>query len=218
MGIAVGVLLALEQLALLLQHHHQLYIQAHVFLALGGVVSVLHKLACILAVGLHVHICLHPFGVKVVQSPKLAGAVHHGSLLAVTVVHQQVGDAGLLGHADDAEGLALHSRAVALLGGVHHGGLHPGDELLVGYALQGCALALFDDAAVQQFRLLVGLPFGKEVAKQGLGHDNAASLAAVGVGGLHQHIVDGGTHTQCRVRRQCPRSGSPRNGIGGHFR
>ena len=239
----MGVLLAAEQFSLLLQHHHQLHIQTHVLLRFGGVVGVLHKLAGVLVVELQVHIILGPGGVQVFHFPEFAGAVHHGGLFAVGVIHQQVGNAALLGHAgvvgtegggnmhntravlsgdvvaqNDAEGLILLGGSVRLLGSVHHCGLHPGDELLVGNALQGSALALFDDAAMQQFRLLVGLAFGKEVAKQSLCHDNAAGFAVVGVGGLHQHIVDGGAHTQCRVRRQCPRGGCPCNGVGGHFR
>ena len=85
----------------------------------------------------------------------------------------------------------------------------PGDELLIGQPLQGSAFALGNHVSVQQFRLLVGFAFGKEVAEQGLGQYDVACLAAVGMGGLHQHIVDGGSHTQCSVRWERPRSGSP---------
>ncbi len=225
MGVTVGVLLALEELALLFQHHHQLHVETHVLVGLGGVIGVLDKFAGILAIKGHIDIVLHPFGVKVFKFPELTGAVHHWSLLAIMVVKKQVGNAGFLGHAgvvgakgggnvdnastvfggnivaqNDTEGLSLNGGAVGLLGHVDHRGLHPGNQLPVGNALQSSSLALAQHGGMEEFGLLVGFALGEEVAHQGFGHHYAAWLLGIGMSGIKKYIVDSGAYTKGRVR------------------
>ena len=204
------VLLALEEFALLLEHDDQLHVEAHVLLALGGVVGVLDELAGILAIELGVHVSLHPLRVEVLNRGEAALLVDHGQLLAVAVEEQQVADAGLLGHAGvvGAEGGGDMHDAGTVLGGhvvtqddaeaalvAHLGGFHPRNELLIMNAFQRGAFALGDNLVFGRLTL------GEHRAHQSLGHDDAAGLLGIGVRGLEGHIVNIGTHTEGGIRR-----------------
>ena len=212
--VVVGVLLALEKLALLLQHHHDIDVQGFVLLGFGRVVGVLHELAGVGAVGLHVHAVLDKFGVEVLDAVELAGAIDHRLADAVLVDHHERRDAGGGGHAliVGAEGRSdVHDAGTVFRGDIVAGddaegtlaGVHPRDELLVGDAHEIFALELLHN--------LRG--FLEHRGNQRFGHQDVAGLFVVRMHGLQHHIVDVRTHAQRRVARQRPRGGRPRNRV-----
>ena len=241
MGIAVRMLLALEELAFAFQHNDQLDVEAHILLGLGGVVGVLDELACILLVELHVDVVLHPLGVKVLDRGKASLTVDHRHLLAVAVIEQKVGNAGFLGHTcivgtegrcdvhdastvlcrhivakNNAESLVLDCLTMCLSSAVDHGGLHPRYQLLV---LQAFEFSAFTFGHEFICRSILGVFRRREhTAHKCLCHNDAARLVGIGMSGFEEHIVDVGAHAESRIARQCPRCGCPSYGKCGNAR
>ena len=217
MRVVVGVFLALEKLALLLQHHHDIHVQGFVLLGFGRVVGVLHELAGVGAVSFHVHAVLDKFGVEVLDAVELAGAIDHRLADAVLVDHHERRDASGGGHAlvVGTEGRGdVHDTGTVFRGDIVAGddaesafaGIHPRDELLVRNAHEVFALELLHN--------LRG--FLEHRAHQRLGHQDVAGLFVVRMHGFQQHVVNVRTHAQRRVARKRPRGGRPSDGIRGH--
>ncbi len=210
----MGVLLALEKLALLFQHHHDVHVQGFVLLGFGRVVGVLHELAGVGTIGLHVHAVLDKFGVEVFKAVELAGAIDHRLADAVLVDHHERRDAGGSGHAlivgtegrSDVDDAGAVFRGDIVAGDDAEGtlaGVHPRDELLVGDAHEVFALELLHN--------LRG--FLEHRGNQRFGHQDVAGLFVVRMHGLQHHVVDIRTHAQRCVARQRPRGGRPRNRV-----
>ena len=198
--VVVRMFLALEELALFLEEHHDVDVEALVLLGLGGVVSVLHELAGVGAVGLHVHAVLDELGVEVFDAEELTRAVDHRLWLAVLVDHLQGRDARGGGHAFvvGAEGGRDVDDARTVFGGDivarddaegAFARVDPRNQLFVLDADQVLALELLHDlGGLFEHRL-----------HQGFGHDNTARFFRIRMDGLQKDIINIRSHTESRI-------------------
>ena len=198
--VVVRMFLALEELAFFLQHHHDVDVQGLVLLGLGGVVGVLHKLACIGAIGFHVHAVLDELGVEVFDAEELACAVHHRLWLAVLVDHLQGRDASGGSHAlvVGTEGRGdVDDTCTVLRGDIvarddaesTFARVDPRNQLFIFNANEVLAFVFLDD-----LRSLFEHRF-----HQGFGHQNTARLFRIGMDRLQKDIINIRSHTECRI-------------------
>ena len=210
--IAVHMLLYLEGLALLLEHHAQVDVERGSVGGKGIVVGVLHIPSGPLAVG-----GVDPFPdivrVEVFDTAEAALVVHLGLGVAVRVNDGQGGNSGIPGHlgvVGTESGSDVHDAGTFLCRDIVSEDYperafvrtEPRYQLFVAHALEFRAL---HDAGQH----LVGRLAGEHALHKILGNYICAFLAAVRIGGTHLHIIDTGPYAEGGIGRECPGSGRP---------
>ena len=89
----------LEDLALLFKHHADRDIERLISIGQLRIIRILHKTACILPIGLGIHIRCHEIGIEILQHEELTGTIDHRLPFARFINNYQRNNILLFGYA-----------------------------------------------------------------------------------------------------------------------